>query len=77
MRNKMNYIHVKVTAGVKKESFVKKTEDHFEIAVREKAERNMANKRVIELVAENFKVGIKKVRIVNGHHHPSKLLIVE
>ena len=52
----MQYIHVKVTAGAKKESFVKKSPDHFEVSVREKAERNMANTRVLELMAEYFKV---------------------
>jgi len=71
------YIHVLVTAGVKKETFKKKSEDHFEISVKEKAERNMANTRVLELVAEHFKVSKNKVRIVNGHRHPSKLLIIE
>jgi uncharacterized protein YggU (UPF0235/DUF167 family) len=73
----MPYIHVKVSAGVGKESFKKKKEDHFEISVRERAERNMANTRVLALVAEHFKIPAKKVRIVNGHHHPSKLLIIE
>lgn len=71
------YIHVKVKAGVKKEIFKKKTEDHFEISVKEKAERNMANTRVLELVAEYFKVPKNKIRIINGHKHPSKLLIVD
>jgi len=79
------YVHVKVTAGVKKEVFSPrldkagqvKSADHFEIAVKEKAERNMANIRVVELVAEHFKMPKNKVRIVNGHHHPSKLLIIE
>ena len=73
----MQYIHVKVTAGAKKEYFVKKSPDHFEVSVREKAERNMANTRVLELVAEYFKVSKNKVRIVNGHRSPSKLLVVE
>ncbi|OGI65501.1 hypothetical protein A3A95_03150 [Candidatus Nomurabacteria bacterium RIFCSPLOWO2_01_FULL_39_18] len=72
----MRYIHVKVTAGAGKESFAKKSDDHFELSVKEKAERNMANTRVLELVAKYFKVSISKVRIVNGHHHPSKLLVV-
>ncbi|OGI68866.1 hypothetical protein A3A05_01725 [Candidatus Nomurabacteria bacterium RIFCSPLOWO2_01_FULL_41_12] len=71
------YIHIKVTAGARKESFKKKSEDHFEISVKEKAERNMANTRVLELVAKYFKAPLKKVRIVNGHRHPSKLLIIE
>ncbi len=73
----MRYIHAKVTAGVRKESVTQKSEDHFEISVREKAERNMANTRVIELVAEHFKVPKNKVRIINGHKSPSKLLVVD
>ena len=71
------YIHVKVTAGASRESLKKKKEDHFEVSVKEKAEMNMANTRVLELVASHFKVPANKVRIVNGHHHPSKLLIIE
>jgi len=74
---KVRYIHVKVSAGVRKEEFSQKSKDHFEISVREKAERNMANTRVLELIAEHFKVPVSKVRIINGHHHPSKLLVVE
>lgn len=73
----MPYIHAKVTAGARKESFEQKSEDHFEIFVREKAERNMANKRVLALLAEHFRVPANKVRIINGHKHPSKLIIVE
>ena len=71
------YIKVNVIAGAKKEIFKIKSKDHFDISVKEKAERNMANSRVIELVAEHFKVPTKKVRIINGHHHPSKLMVVD
>lgn len=71
------YIHVKVKAGAGKESFKQKSEDHFEISVKEKAERSMANARVLELVAGYFKVPKNKVRIVNGHRSSSKLLVVE
>ena len=71
------YIHVKVKAGMKKESLTQTSKDHFEVCVRERAERNMANARVLELVAEYFKVSKNKVRIVNGHHSPSKLLVVD
>lgn len=81
----MQYIHVKVTAGAGKEwikpvrskASGQESEDHFDISVREKPERNMANTRVLELVAEHFKIPVNKVRIVNGHHHPSKLLVIE
>ena len=73
----MQYIHVKVTAEAKKESLKQKSEDHFEISVKEKAERNMANTRVLEIIAEHFGISANKVRIVNGHHHPSKLLVID
>jgi uncharacterized protein YggU (UPF0235/DUF167 family) len=74
---KLRYIHVKVSAGVRKESFVQKSEDHFEVSVKKKAERNEANARVLELVAKHFKAPVNKIRIVNGHRHPSKLLVVD
>jgi uncharacterized protein YggU (UPF0235/DUF167 family) len=73
----MPYVHVKAIAGARKESFKQLKEDHFEAHVKEKAERNMANNRILELVAEHFKFPVKKVRIVNGHRHPSKLLVIE
>jgi uncharacterized protein YggU (UPF0235/DUF167 family) len=68
------YIRVRVIAGAKKEQVVVETPDHFTISVREKAERNMANTRVIEIIGTHF--GTKKVRIINGHHSPVKLLSV-
>lgn len=71
------YIHVKVTAGAKKETWKEKSSDHFEVSVKEKAERNMANSRVLALVASHFKVPVNKVRIINGHKHPSKLLVID
>ncbi len=73
----MLYVHVKVKAGVGKEAFRLKSADHFEICVKEKAERNEANSRVLSLIASHFKVLKSRVRIVNGHRHPSKLLAVE
>lgn len=68
------YIKVRVAAGVKKESFVKKTEDSFLVSVKEPAEQNRANTRVVELVAEYFEVSPKQIRIISGHHSPSKIL---
>ena len=73
----MQYIHAKVTAGARKEELVQKDPEHFIVSVKEKAENNNANTRVLELIAEHFKIPRNKVRIVNGHHHPSKLLILE
>jgi uncharacterized protein YggU (UPF0235/DUF167 family) len=70
------YIKVRVLAGVKKEEVIKKKEDTYVICVRQKAERNMANKRVCEIIASIFDVSEKKVRIVSGHQSPSKILSI-
>lgn len=70
------YIHVRATAGHKQESLEQLSETHFSVTVREEAERNQANRRIVELVAEHFGLAKGKVRIVNGHHSPSKLLSV-
>jgi len=71
------YIRVKVLAGVKKELVKELGENRLEIHVKEPAEANLANKRVLEIVAERLGVSIKKIKIINGHHHPVKLLSVE
>lgn len=73
----VKYIHVKVSVGMKKESFKQKSNDHFEISVKQKAERNLANVRIIELLALFFRTSQNKIRIINGHRSPSKLLVVE
>ncbi len=69
------FIHVKVTAGRKEEKIEKKSDTQFVVFVREKAERNMANKRIIEIFREMYGTG--KVWITNGHHSTSKLLSVD
>jgi uncharacterized protein YggU (UPF0235/DUF167 family) len=71
------YIKVSVRAGAKKESFVKESETQVRVSVREPAERNLANTRVRELVAAHFKVPPARVRIIHGHHSPSKLFSVD
>lgn len=68
------YIRVRVTPNAKKESLRALSADSFLIAVREPAERNRANMRVLELVADYFALSSKQIRIISGHHSPGKLL---
>jgi uncharacterized protein YggU (UPF0235/DUF167 family) len=65
-------VKVKVVAGAKKERLEEEKEGVFTIAVRERAERNEANTRVRELVAEYFAVPVGKVKMVAGHRSPTK-----
>lgn len=70
------YIKVKVTTGAKREKIVKKSDDHFEMSVKEPAERNLANKKIVELLRDYFKV-YNSIRIVSGHHSPSKIISLD
>lgn len=68
------YIKVKVFPNSKKQEIQKKSENSFIVYVKEPAERNLANKKVCQVIAEQFKIPEKLVRIINGHHSPSKLI---
>ena len=69
------YIKIKVTPGAKKEMVKRISRDHYEMNVREKAEGNKANTRILELCRNIFPMSI--IRIVSGHHSPHKILSVE
>jgi uncharacterized protein YggU (UPF0235/DUF167 family) len=71
------YIKVRVIAGFKKEEVILEKSNYFKIFVREKAKQNMANKRILEIIAGEYHVNLAKVRIISGHHSPSKLLSVD
>lgn len=69
-------IRVKVATGARREKFERKGENAFEIAVKEEAERGLANERVCLLVARHFGVPAKAVRVINGQRRSSKTLAV-
>ena len=46
------------------------------VAVREKAERGLANRRALQLLCAHFGAG-KWVRIASGHHSPRKIISVD
>ncbi len=70
------HVTVKVRAGAGKEKTTELTPLRFEISVREQAERNQANRRVIELLAARFGVPVKQVRMIKGHRSPSKVFAI-
>lgn len=70
------YIKVRVAANAKKESFAQSAEDSFLISVKEPAEQNRANVRVLELVAAHYGIMPKQIRIISGHHSPGKILSI-
>ena len=68
------YIKVRVVPESKKESVEKIGEDTYLVRVRAKKERNMANKRLLELMSKYFKINPGAVRIVSGHHSQNKII---
>ena len=70
------YVKFKVLASSKKEEIKKKSSDTYIVSVREPAERNLANKRIIEIAASLFNISVKNVRIISGHQSPSKILSI-
>lgn len=70
------YIKIKVIAGVKKELVERVSEDALHISVREEAEMNQANRRVLAIVRELYPAA-GDVRLVSGHHSPAKIVSVE
>jgi uncharacterized protein YggU (UPF0235/DUF167 family) len=71
------YIKVKVIAGAKKELVKKLSNTSYVLSVKEPALQNRANARVVALIATECNVPVNKVRIINGHHSPSKMLSVD
>ena len=65
-------IKLRVTTGARAEKIVRKSDDHFIVSVKEEAERNMANNRILEIFREMHPD--RAVKIVKGHHSPSKIL---
>ena len=71
------YIKVEVVAEARQEILRKINPDSFTISVREKAERNQANRRVLQLIRQEFGKQRIIVKIISGHHSSHKIISVD
>jgi uncharacterized protein YggU (UPF0235/DUF167 family) len=71
------YVKVRVVPKAKKETVKKIDDQTFEMTIKEPAERNLANNRIKELLANEYSVNSKLVRMVSGHHSGSKIFDVK
>ena len=69
------YIKLRVITNTKTESIEKKSDDIYILKIREKAERNMANDRILEIFRKLFPK--KSVKLISGHTSPSKILSID
>lgn len=69
------YIHIKIKTKQKEESIIKISDTKYEVCVKEEAKQNKANTKLIEILQKYFKTN--KIRIISGHHSPSKLISID
>ncbi|MCF7865018.1 MAG: DUF167 family protein [Candidatus Pacebacteria bacterium] len=69
-------IHVKIKPDSKKDEVIMKNSASFIVSVREEAKENKANYAMLLLLAEHLDVPVSILRIVTGHHSPSKIIDV-
>jgi len=67
-------IKVKVFPNSKKEEVIKKSEDSFEVKVKAKPEKGMANKEVVKLLSVYFEIPESKIRLIKGFKERNKIL---
>jgi len=66
-------IKVKVFPGSRKEELIKKSEDSFEVKIKAKPIRGLANRAVINILSFYFKVAASDVRLVKGFKERNKI----
>ena len=65
-------IGLTVTAGAKREKIEKLSDARYHISVKEPAEENRANERVLMIMRNIFPN--RRVSIIKGHHMPAKVI---
>jgi uncharacterized protein YggU (UPF0235/DUF167 family) len=69
------YIKIKVETDAHAEKVVRYADDHFLVSVKEPAERNMANRRVLQIFRGLYPR--KSVKLVKGHQSLAKIVEVK
>jgi uncharacterized protein YggU (UPF0235/DUF167 family) len=69
---KMKFIKIKASSNSKKNKITEIAKDVFEICVKAKAENNLANQMILEILAEYFQKDIKKIIIIRGKKSKNK-----
>lgn len=68
------YLKIRAIPEAKKDLIEVLSPDTWKVSVKAPAERNLANQRIVELVAARLGLEIKQVRLISGHQSPSKIL---
>ena len=70
-------VKVKIFPNSKKEEIIKKSEDSFEVKVREKPEKGRANREAVRVLASYFKIPESKIRLIKGFKKRNKIFEIK
>lgn len=73
----MAYFKIKVIISNKKESITRIRPDTFLIVTKTKAERGLANKRILSMLADFLDKPLSAIKIISGYHQPTKIILVD
>lgn len=68
------YLKVKVFPDSRHERVEKISEEEWRVWTKKPAEQNLANNRVLEILRIDFPN--QQIRLVSGHHSPSKIFSI-
>lgn len=71
------YARMHVMPESKREHVEERARNSYVVSVKEPAERNLANKSAVRLLAKHLKIPAAKVRIISGHHRPGKIVSID
>ncbi len=74
MQDRPRRIRVKVNAGARSDSVRLLGPDFYQVRTRVPPERGRANRRVLELLAQELGVPVERLQIVAGHTRPLKVV---
>ena len=69
------YIKIRAKTGAKNEIVNKISDDHYEISVKEPAENNRANRKILKIIRSLYPGSA--VKVISGHHSPGKIVSIE
>lgn len=68
------YLKIKVVAGAREEKVEQIKSDEYRIWVKVPAENNAANTRILKIIRVMYPE--RSVRVISGHHSPSKIISI-
>lgn len=70
-------IKVKAFPNSKREEIIQKSENSFEVKIKEKPEKGRANKEVLKVLSAYFKIPESKIRLVKGFKKRNKIFEIK